>query len=284
MCQDFACTKYPHAGLRPQPRTPANADRHDLDLFDFGGLCNEDIEETRPAIIEGPCTGLPVNRHDPNLKNVSCKNEVLLCDHLIQRLTSVSILAHEGQIKRQRCTPRWTAGHAQGESIIFLQSLNLCFFISQPNWRQWTWQSSRVHTTDRNTSTLIHWLDYSPTSPSNALMMHAGPIYFFQCWPMPSIFPPSHLLIGHGVPAIFSKLFRKSLISPSQMFHTHCARRIVSWRWYVPFGPYHANSHRFSLEGLWPNEDSEVKACHSNLDPREGVFRWCWVQELTGED
>ena len=78
--------------------------------------------------------------------------------------------------------------------IIFLQLLDLCFFISQPNWRQWRQQSSRVHTMDRNMSTLTHWLDYSPASPSNASMIHAGPIYFFQSQPMPSISPPSHSL------------------------------------------------------------------------------------------
>ena len=54
-----------------------NAAHCDLDPFDFGGLCDDDIEETRPAIVESPRAVLTGNRRD--LKNASRGNEVLLC-------------------------------------------------------------------------------------------------------------------------------------------------------------------------------------------------------------
>ena len=55
--QDFGC-KYANSGLRPRPPTPPNA-AHDqqeeiADLFEFGGLCDDDIEEMRPTIVEAP--------------------------------------------------------------------------------------------------------------------------------------------------------------------------------------------------------------------------------------
>ena len=51
--------------------------------------------------------------------------------HLIQSLMSVSILACEGQIKRQRHTPRWTTSYAQGESD-HLSSVAWLMFFHQP--------------------------------------------------------------------------------------------------------------------------------------------------------
>jgi hypothetical protein len=74
------CKKYANAGLCPRPPTPHNTAHNQqgdtADPFEFGGLCDNDIEDTRPAIVDGPRTVVPVDQSD--LTKPSHSNEVLL--------------------------------------------------------------------------------------------------------------------------------------------------------------------------------------------------------------
>lgn len=220
---------------------PPNVDCHDLDTFDFGGLSNDDIEETHPAIIEGPCTGLLVNQCDPNLKNVSHRNEVSLCapSHSKPNVCLYPSLWRSNQeakiyteVNHKLC-PRWVRSS-------FFSCLTYVFSLasqiegnegnSQAEFTQWTgicqpWPTG--WTTLQHLPAMPQWYMLDPYISSKA---DPCPLYLH--------------------PAIHWKLFNKCLISLLQMFHTRCARRIVLWRQYTPFDPYHANSHWCSLVGL----------------------------------
>jgi hypothetical protein len=70
--QDLRCKKYANAGLRVQTLTPPNAtelrqSEEVADPFEGGGLCDDDLEDVRPTIVE----------HE-GLQYPSCGNEVCL--------------------------------------------------------------------------------------------------------------------------------------------------------------------------------------------------------------
>ncbi|KAF8265509.1 hypothetical protein EI94DRAFT_1702454 [Lactarius quietus] len=77
--QDLVCKKYANSGLCQQPPTLPNTtydEQVDMaDLFNFGGLCDDDIEETRRTIIERPQAWVTGNRG--GLKNTSRNNELV---------------------------------------------------------------------------------------------------------------------------------------------------------------------------------------------------------------
>lgn len=72
---------YANSGLRWKPPTLAN-NTHDhpedvADLFEFRGLGDDDIEETRPNVFDGPQAPVMVS------KNASRSNEVLFIFHTL---------------------------------------------------------------------------------------------------------------------------------------------------------------------------------------------------------
>ncbi|KAF8263106.1 hypothetical protein EI94DRAFT_1807763 [Lactarius quietus] len=60
--QDLVCKKYANFGLRQQPPTLPNTTYNEqvdmADPFNFGGLCDDDIEETRPTMLRDHKRGL----------------------------------------------------------------------------------------------------------------------------------------------------------------------------------------------------------------------------------
>ena len=115
-------------------------------------------------------------------------------------------------------------------------------------------------------------------------MTFTGFMCFFQCWCIPSTFPTTHSLIEHGVLANLSRLFRQPSIFPL------C---YMCWAWVMALSRGYvsliliklAHWHSWcALVGIWPNEDSAVKACQWNPRAREGVFWWHRVQEPARED
>ena len=56
MAQDLHCKKYANSGLRARPLVPPNAAEPQwpevADPFELGGLCDDNLEETQPAITE----------------------------------------------------------------------------------------------------------------------------------------------------------------------------------------------------------------------------------------
>jgi hypothetical protein len=77
--QDLRCKKYTNSGLRSRSPTPLSVVRSQVDSFELGGLCDDDLEESYPAIVEtkGP------------QKHTSHGNEVRLVHNLLRMLTSI---------------------------------------------------------------------------------------------------------------------------------------------------------------------------------------------------
>lgn len=77
--QDLVCKKYANSGVRSRPPTKLNAAHAQqaevADPFEFGGLCDDDLEETRPTIVEGLQALVSVKQR--GLKNTSI-NEVFI--------------------------------------------------------------------------------------------------------------------------------------------------------------------------------------------------------------
>ena len=70
--------KHINSGLQSQSPTPSSAAQSGVDLFELGGLCDEDLEESYPIIkeIEGP-------------QKTAQGNEVCLTHCLVEMLTSI---------------------------------------------------------------------------------------------------------------------------------------------------------------------------------------------------
>jgi hypothetical protein len=103
--EDFHCKKYAKSGLRA--RSPSNttelSQSEDADPFEHGGLCDDDLEDVQPAVVEGP-------------SYLSCGNEVSVVCHLSGSSTLTPIpLACQGCRKIQRHPTKQTSSEAQGK-------------------------------------------------------------------------------------------------------------------------------------------------------------------------
>ncbi|KAN0130004.1 hypothetical protein V8E53_012158 [Lactarius tabidus] len=170
--QDFVCKKYTHSGLRKQPPTPPNAahdqqeETADLDPFKFGGLCDDDIEETRPTTFKGSRALVTTNQSD--LKNTSRSNELVMArvkgkdvhQGKPQAVPKAAMKAtvkqslHKGQVQQecvdlnpligacpdlsQQCLDdaHWTR--------VFLPTLTHALYVSDHPLTDWTWGSSQL--------------------------------------------------------------------------------------------------------------------------------------------
>jgi hypothetical protein len=97
--RDLDCKKYADSGLRPRPLTLHHAAQLQqvevADPFELGGLCDDDLEETHPAIVE--VEGL---QHNPR------GNEVFLVHYLIRSLTSIFVLPACEDLREKQRHPR----------------------------------------------------------------------------------------------------------------------------------------------------------------------------------
>ena len=82
--QDLRCKKYTNSGLRRRSPSPLKAAQSQFDSFELGGLNDDDLEESYPAIVEtkGP------------QKHTSHGSEVCLAHCLLGMLSS-TLLACE---------------------------------------------------------------------------------------------------------------------------------------------------------------------------------------------
>ncbi|KAN0135021.1 hypothetical protein V8E53_007139 [Lactarius tabidus] len=174
--QDFVCKKYTHSGLHKQPPTPPNAahdqqeETADLDPFKFGGLCDDNIEETRPTTFKGSRALVTTNQSD--LKNTSRSNELVMArvkgkdvhqgkpqaapkpSKSKATKATVKQSLHKGQVQQecvdlnpligacpdlsQQCLDdaRWTH--------VFLPTLTHALYVSDHPFTDWTWGSSQL--------------------------------------------------------------------------------------------------------------------------------------------
>ncbi|KAH9029570.1 hypothetical protein EDB85DRAFT_2147190 [Lactarius pseudohatsudake] len=171
--QDLRCKKYANAGLRPQPLAPPDVDQFqqpEADPFELGGICDSDLEDTRPAIAEvrGPQALVTAN-----LKlqcNPSRKNELVRVREKTEgvdpgkphatrkppksKAAKVPIVkaipykdqepqadepfteAHPDVTRACLNDPRWTCA--------FLPTLSHALYISDHPFTDWTWDTGTL--------------------------------------------------------------------------------------------------------------------------------------------
>ncbi|KAI9452657.1 hypothetical protein BJY52DRAFT_1190152 [Lactarius psammicola] len=169
--QDLHCKKYANSGLRSQPLAPPNAvqlRQLDVDdLFELGGICESDLEETRPVIaeVEGPqvlvtdslkpCDLARKNELvrirektedvQPRKPQATCKLPKLKA----AKSTVKNGTSYKGQEPGQPSTEAWTDVTNQYLSDprwtrIFLPTLSHTLYISDNPFTDWTWDSSTL--------------------------------------------------------------------------------------------------------------------------------------------
>ncbi|KAH9014755.1 hypothetical protein EDB85DRAFT_1876224 [Lactarius pseudohatsudake] len=165
--QDLRCKKYANAGLRPQPLAPPDVDQFqqpEADPFELGGICDSDLEDTRPAIAEvrGPQALVTAN-----LKlqcNPSRKNEVFIVCFVASEVREKTegvdpgkphatrkaipykdqepqadepfTEAHPNVTRACLNDPRWTRA--------FLPTLSHALYISDHPFTDWTWDTGTL--------------------------------------------------------------------------------------------------------------------------------------------
>ncbi|KAH9178032.1 hypothetical protein EDB89DRAFT_2064412 [Lactarius sanguifluus] len=171
--QDLHCKKYANAGLRPQPLAPPNVDQlqqPDANPFELGGICDSDLEDTRPAIAEvrGPQALVTANlkpQWNPSRKNelvrIREKTEGVhpgkpqatrkLPKSKAAKVPIVKAILYKGQEPQadkpfteahpdvtHACLndPRWTR--------IFLPTLSHTLYISDHPFTDWTWDTGTL--------------------------------------------------------------------------------------------------------------------------------------------
>ncbi|KAN0134486.1 hypothetical protein V8E53_007632 [Lactarius tabidus] len=171
--QEFMCKKYANAGLRPWPPTPHNAAHNQqgdtADPFEFGGLCDDDIEDMHPAIVDGPRTVVLVDRSD--LTKPSRSNELVKVrsrnkdvhqskpqampkpTKLKAMKSTINLSLHKGQ-EHEYGTPDPLSGARPDISRqclndvrwthVFLPTLTHTLYISDHPFTDWTLGSSKL--------------------------------------------------------------------------------------------------------------------------------------------
>ncbi|KAF8266370.1 hypothetical protein EI94DRAFT_1803221 [Lactarius quietus] len=144
--QDLVCKKYANSGLRQQPPTLPNTTYNKqvdmADPFNFGGLYDDDIEETRPTIVERPQARVTGSRG--SLKNASRNNELSKSkvtnakkksSHAGWEYINVNLPAGALALPdiSQECLndPRWTH--------MFLPTLSHALYNSESPFTSWAW-------------------------------------------------------------------------------------------------------------------------------------------------
>ena len=77
--QDLHCKKYINSGLQSRSPTPLSDAQSQADSFGIGGLCDDDLEESYPIVVE----------NEGPQKRISHGNDVCIVSCLLEMLTSI---------------------------------------------------------------------------------------------------------------------------------------------------------------------------------------------------
>ncbi|KAN0132292.1 hypothetical protein V8E53_009892, partial [Lactarius tabidus] len=158
--QDLRCKKYTNSGLRSRSPTPLSVVRSQVDSFELGGLCDDDLEESYPAIVEtkgpqkhtshgnelvkiGAKTDVHMGKPQAKCKVPKSKAVTKAAKATVKNITLYSEEEHKNvkpfargySDMAQECLndPRWTR--------TFLQTLSHALYVSNHPFTDWTWGS-----------------------------------------------------------------------------------------------------------------------------------------------
>ncbi|KAF8259013.1 hypothetical protein EI94DRAFT_1790722 [Lactarius quietus] len=147
--QDLHCKNYASSGLREQSLTPPDVSLSQItDQFVLGGLCNDDLEDARPAMVEQSPRDITSRRNE--MVTIGEKTDVRMGRPLAKSrrrqqpkkalcVEEVPVDVKPSTVHRdiaQECLDnlRWT--HT------FLPTLSHALYISDHPFTDWTWESS----------------------------------------------------------------------------------------------------------------------------------------------
>ncbi|KAH9066943.1 hypothetical protein EDB83DRAFT_2519259 [Lactarius deliciosus] len=156
--QELRCKKYANSGLRPQLLAPPNVaqlQQLEADPFELGGICDSDLEDTRPVIaeVDRPVTTNPSRRNElvrfreksegvhPNKpqaarklpKSKAAKVTIKAIPYEAQEPVTE---AHLNVAHQCLNDPRWTR--------LFLPTLSHTLYISNHPFTDWTWDAGTL--------------------------------------------------------------------------------------------------------------------------------------------
>ncbi|KAH8990664.1 hypothetical protein EDB86DRAFT_3080297 [Lactarius hatsudake] len=171
--QDLHCKKYANSGLRLRSLTPANTAQlqqpevADLDPFELGSLCDDDLEETCPVVAE--VKGLQYNLSCGNeLVRVRTKTEDIdlgtkpqaTCKAPESKATKATV--KKGASFKSLESPKPFVGLGACPDIaqqclddprwkrVFLPTLSHALYITDHPFTDWTWESNTLLQTIQN--------------------------------------------------------------------------------------------------------------------------------------